>query len=184
MTTLVAFDNDGVFNHFSKSAKDSKRTMVGEWPVSYREDVLDRVRELLARPDVVGGWLTTWLEDKALLAELEHRLGLEGLMQFRAPHFKTPLGWNGYGVDPAFEGRSGEYPTRPDWWKFRAWELVLDEHKPDRAAWFDDDLGSAKGKGVDEFRPRVTPDRFLYRTHSVAGLLHTDLDKLDKWLDD
>lgn len=182
MTTLLAFDNDGVFNLFSKSAKNATRTMVGEWPVSYREDVLARVRAILAREDVVGVWLTTWLADPAALAELEHRLGLEGLMQLRAPYFKVSTGWGGSGVDPDFAGRAGDEPNRPDWWKFRSWELLLESVKPDRAAWLDDDLGRAQGKGTVEFRPQMTDKLLLHRTHEKAGLLHSDVDKLEAWL--
>lgn len=183
MATLIAFDNDGVFNLFSKSAKNATRSMVGPWPVSYREDVLVRVRSILAREDVIGVWLTTWLEDKALLAELEHRLGLEGLMDLRAPHFKVSTGWGGVSEDPAFAGRAGEEPNLASWWKLRSWELLLEEVQPERAAWFDDDLGRAKGPGTAQFHPQVTETRFLYRTHDRAGLVHADLDKFEAWLD-
>lgn len=183
MTTLIAFDNDGVFNCFSKSAKNAVRTMVGPWPITYREDVLERVRGILAREDVAGAWLTTWLEEPALLAELEARLGLEGLLTHRAVHPMVSTGWGGVAVDPRFDGRSNREPHSPAWWKLRSWELLLEELQPERAAWVDDDLGRAHGKGTYEFRPQVTPERFLYRTHSVAGLLHTDLDKLEAWLD-
>jgi hypothetical protein len=183
MTTLLAFDNDGVFNLFSKSAKDATRTKVGPWPIAYREDVLARVRGLLAREDVTGVWLTTWLEDKALLSELEHRLGLDGLVTLRAPHFDSSGGVGEFVANPAFDGHTGDRPDRADWWKFRSWELLLEDLKPERAAWLDDDLGRAQAKAVTHLRPQVTPERFLYKTHSTAGLLHSDVDKLEAWLD-
>ena len=184
MTTLLALDNDGVFNIFSKNAKDVVRTMVGPWPITYREDVLARVREILKRPDVTGAWLTKWLEEPALLAELEERLGLAGLVEVRA-QFPVPT-MTELGVttpDPAFVGRDGLATYMPSWWKFRSWELLLEDVKPERAAWLDDDLGRAHGKGSETYRPQVTEKLFLYRTHAVAGMLHEDVNKLEAWLD-
>lgn len=183
MTVLLAFDNDGVFNCFTKNPKNVTRTKVGEWPITYREDVMARVRGLLSREDVTGAWLTTWLEEPALLAELEGRLGLEGLLPVRALHPNISTGW-GESESPDFAGRSSLEVERPSWWKFRSWELLLEEVKPERAAWVDDDLGRAHGKGTAEFRPQVTHERFLLRTHAVAGLLHEDVDKLEAWLNE
>lgn len=184
--TLVAWDFDGVFNLFSKSAKHVERTTVNDgaddWAVTWRPDVIERARDLMTRPDVLSGWLSTWLKAPAALNEVETLLGLDGVMKFRAPYMTTPGAW-GSVTDTRFAGATGDSPRRMDWWKFRSWELLLDDLKPSRSAWLDDDLGYASGKGAGEYKPRVTDDLFLYRTHDLAGLLHSDLDKLEAWLD-
>lgn len=182
MATLLAFDNDGVFNVFSKGAKNLTKKQLERWVVSYREDVMVRVRSLLSRDDVQGAWLSTWLMDPALLAQLEEFLGLQGLMEHKALYPTYTDDFGDTVTLPEFAGRASDRAYLPTWWKFRAWELLLDDVKPERAAWIDDDLGRAQGKGASLYRPHVTPTRFLYRTHAVAGLLHEDMDKLEAWV--
>lgn len=177
--TLVAFDNDGVFNHFSKSAKNTKRATVGEWTISWREDVLDRVRALLSRDDVTAGWLSTWIGEPKLLDELEKVYELDGVMEFRAPYYLKADG----SVRNDFADRGGDTARKADWWKLRSWDLLLDEHSPHRAGWVDDELNMPHGKDTERFRTTNTNRLFLYRTDPVAGLLHSDVDKLERWLD-
>lgn len=84
---LIALDVDGVVNSFTKNPrKPLERVQIGEWPVQWREPLLARLRALLARPDVEGAWLTTWLEQAGLLDHLERARGLDGLVPHRAEH--------------------------------------------------------------------------------------------------
>ncbi len=182
--TVLALDIDGVLNHFSKSAKNSRRATVGGYPISWREDTLERVRAMLARPDVEGALLSTWLSDPELYEELEKVFELEGLLPHRAayPHMVT-LGWGGVKVlaDSRFEGTELN-PGSSRWWKYKSAELLLEELKPARFAWVDDDLGKNTGK-LDPWHPKpVTYERLLLRTHDVAGMLPADLATLEDWL--
>lgn len=59
---------------------------------------------------------------------------------------------------------------------------MIDELRPDRFGWLDDDLGRARGVPGDGYRPAETNDRLLLRTHEVAGLLEADMDRIEAWV--
>lgn len=183
--TFVILDVDGVVNHFSKSARNCGTGEISGYTIKWRPEMLDRLRELLSLPNVIGAWLTTWLESTEMLDELETLLGLKGFVPLRAnyPHMEE-LGW-GRGVkvlkDSRFEGvalKSGN----PRWWKYRAAEMLLDEYKPERFVWLDDELGRNTGR-LDPWHTKpVTYERLLLKTDPVAGLLPENFVTLDNWL--
>ncbi len=184
MTTIVSLDVDGVLNSFSKNGKNLSSGRVGEWPIKWREEVLERLRAILALPNVEGAWLTTWLSEPDLLNELEELLNLKGLVPHWAeyPHM-TELGWGGVKVplDDRYIGASLS-PGNPRWWKFRSADFLVEELAPTRFAWLDDELGTAKGIPGDVWKPVNRYDKLLMRTHSIAGLLPADLDVLEAWI--
>lgn len=185
MNTLIALDVDGVLNNFSKSGKNLERFKIGEWPITVRTPVIDRLKTILARPDVTPAWLTTWVSEPAMLDELSIRLGLTDLVSLEAewPYVKT--GWGGDFILPTYcqNKKRLESARTPDWWKFIAWEKLISEGNFERAAWIDDEVGLAQGKGADAYKARATETRYLLRTHEIAGLLDEDLDKLEAWLE-
>jgi hypothetical protein len=176
-TTLIALDVDGVVNLFARQAKHVKKADIGVWPVQWHPDVIGRLRAALARPDVIGAWLTTWVSEPGLLDELEARTKLRGLVPFRADFpFRDHAGRV---VGNLFPPQVTLDASSRWWWKFTALDLLRDHLKPRRYAWLDDDLGKAPGV---PFRPGVTPDRFLLRTNPGEGLRPADLDALESWL--
>jgi hypothetical protein len=182
--TFVALDVDGVVNHFSKSARNSGTGQISEYPIKWRPEMLDELRTRLTLPNVVGVWLTTWLQSPELLDELEEMLGLKGFVPLRAdyPHMME-LGWGGAKVlmNSRFEGMSLN-SGNSRWWKYRSAEMVLEEYKPERFVWLDDELGRNTGK-LDPWHPRpVTYERLLLKTDPVAGLLPENFVTLDNWL--
>lgn len=188
MTTLLALDVDGVLNAFSKSPKLDGRGVVHslvddrDYKVSWRVELLERLKGFLSRPDVEGAWLTTWLEQPAMLNELEEMLGLVGLVPV---HAEIPLVVSGWGkvVNPAFDSQVSSSSSSPRWWKYRAWELLRERGGYSRAAWLDDDLGRAKGVPNMAYKPSESFETLLLKTHEQAGMLSADLDKLELWLD-
>lgn len=182
MMILIALDVDGVVNSFTKNPrKPLERVQIGEWPVQWREPLIARLRDLLARPDVEGAWLTTWLEQPDLLDQLERALALDGLVPHRAEHPAPQDSTGQVAISPKFNEDTSTSPHSPRWWKFRAAQMLVEEIRPERFAWLDDDLGRAKGIPRDPWRPATTPQRLLRRTDSIAGLLPADLDALEAW---
>lgn len=180
---VSALDVDGVVNAFTKSPrKPLERVQIGEWPIQWREPLIARLRAVLARPDVEGAWLTTWLEQPDLLDHLERALGLDGLVPHRAEHPAPQDSTGQVAISPKFDEDTSTSPHSPRWWKFRAAQFLVEELRPERFAWFDDDLGRAKGIPGDPWRPATTPKRLLRRTDSIAGLLPADLDALEAWV--
>jgi len=188
MTVLVALDVDGVLNGFSKNpaldgyAEIHDPANSRDLPIKWRKNLLERMRMILSRPDVTGAWLTTWLMAPAMLDELEHVLGLEGLLELRAPYLTVEMGW-GKVPNPLLPANVNSNTHSPNWWKFHAWEALLDLNNFQRGAWLDDDLGRAKGGPGNKYTPGESFDRLLLRTNPQAGMLSGDLDKLESWLD-
>lgn len=190
--TLVIFDVDGVLNHFSKtrnSAKVSARGSIiapdGEkYPIQWRVPVLERLKhELLSRDDVTPAWVTTWLEYPTALDELEGLLGLGDYHFLRGeyPHRKmTSGGLKGSFVNPSFKGTS-MYPGL-NWWKHQSITMLLNDVKPDRLCFLDDDQGKNTSRDMFWHVKNVSYDKLLLKTHAQAGLLPDDVDCLLAWL--
>lgn len=183
-STFLALDVDGVVNHLSKSAKNSSFGQISEYPIRWREPMLDELRTRLTIPGVVGVWLTTWLQSPKMLNELEELLGLKGYVPLRAEYpDMMELGWGGAKVlvNPAFEGASLS-SGNSRWWKYRSAEMLLEKYSPARFAWLDDELGRNTGR-LDPWHPKpMTYERLLLKTDPVAGLLPENFKRLDEWL--
>jgi len=181
---ILALDVDGVVNAFTKNSRKLESGQIAEWPIKWRPPMIERLKAVLALPNVEGAWLTTWLQSPALLDELEELLGLKGYVPHRAEYpFMVELGWGGAKVlaDERFTGSSLNVGN-PRWWKFRSAQFLVEDLKPDRFAWIDDELGSAKGIPNDIWKPVNSYDKLLMRTHSIAALLPEDLDKIEAWV--
>ncbi|SEB56673.1 hypothetical protein SAMN04489806_1126 [Paramicrobacterium humi] len=179
--TLIALDVDGVLNSFTKKPRTPHaKALVGRWNIQWQQAVLDRLKALLALPNVEGAWVTTWLEEPWLLDELEQALGLEGLVPHRADHPAVQTRSGHTIINDVFDEYISFYPETRHWWKLRAMELLIDRLRPARLAWLDDDLGS--DLHGDSWRLGITPERFLLRPHAVSGLLPGDMSQLEHWV--
>ncbi|MDP3949509.1 HAD domain-containing protein [Microbacterium sp.] len=180
--TVIALDIDGVVNGMgSFRVERMARVDVGRWTIRWRPPVVERLKELLDRPDVEGAWLTTWLEQPWLLDDFEHALGLIGLVPHRADHPAVQTQSGHTIIDHRFEDDVAFHPTTTRWWKRHAAEMLVRRLQPARFAWIDDDLGRS-AFGDDPWRRRETYDRFLLRTAALSGLLSGDVDRLERWL--
>ncbi|HWU29994.1 MAG TPA: HAD domain-containing protein [Microbacterium sp.] len=180
--TVIALDVDGVLNSFGRKADPYFMTVhVGRWPIRWRPAVMDRLRLLLLRPDVEGAWLTTWLEEPWLLDELEHVLGLDGIVLHRAgyPAIQTTDGRSH--IDPRFDAWGAFVPESPHWWKLRAAELLIEQLRPARFAWADDELDVSTRTPGSRWRLGRTPAQFLVRPDPMVGLTEADLRRLEGW---
>lgn len=181
--TVITLDIDGVLNSMgSFRSEQMARVDVGRWKIRWRPVVVERLKELLDRPEVDGAWLTTWLEQPWLLDEFEQALGLTGHVPHRADHPAAQTRSGRTIIDQRFEGDVAFHPTSTRWWKRHAAEMLVRRLRPARFAWIDDDLGHSVSID-DPWRPRETPDRFLLRTDSFRGLLSEDVVRLERWLD-
>src|SRR5690606_10963803 len=102
---------------------------------------------------------------------------IENLMHFDSEVPYLVGGW-GKVQNPRFPGKVElDRANHPAWWKYRAFELLLEDGDYDRAAWVDDNLGR-----LPSWRPCDNYSRLLLRTHESAALLPKDLDTLENWL--
>lgn len=181
--TLIALDIDGVLNPLERtSATTGVASMIGEWMVQRHQPVIDRLRRLLALPGVEGAWLTTWLEMPWLLDQFEEELGLTGLVPHRAPHPSARTRTGGTAFDGRFDADVSFSSASQQWWKIRSAELLIDQVKPSRFAWLDDDLNRAGRPPGDIWRPGVSRSRFLFAPNTRTGLTAAQLDDLEEWL--
>lgn len=181
--TLIALDIDGVLNPLERIPGDTGvSSVIGEWMVQRHQPVIDRLQQLLTLPGIEGAWLTTWLEMPWLLDELEHELGLTGLIPHRAPHPTTRTRAGGVAFDERFNADVSFSSTSKQWWKIRSAELLIDQVKPSRFAWLDDDLNRAGRLQGDIWRPGVSRSRFLFAPDTRTGLTAAQLDDLEEWL--
>lgn len=180
--TLIALDIDGVLNGFGNARGEQLAvTEVGRWKIRWRPPVVARLRAILARSDVQGAWLTTWLEQPWLLDEFEAALGLDGLMPHRADHPSVDTRAGATIIDERFDQSIAFDSNSEWWWKRRAAELLLDRVQPARFAWIDDEIGNVR-INADPWGPQQNHQRLLLRTRSFPGLLPRDLDRLESWL--
>ena len=185
-STVVAIDIDGVLNSFSKTSSNLVRVNVGEYRISFRVPVLKRLFCLLVRSDVDVVWLTTWLSEPELLDEFEDALRTvipeSADIEFQRATYpqvvQRPAGGAPSVSDERFPEPTQPEPGSPNWWKYPSARMLLTDGV-DRLAWLDDDFRSVRTlPGID---PR--DDRhLLLRTHSVAGILDEDVDRLSAWI--
>lgn len=180
--TLIALDIDGVLNGFGNARGEQLAvTEVGKWMIRWRPSVVARLRAILARSNVQGAWLTTWLEQPWLLDEFEAALGLDGLMPHRADHPSVSTRTGKTIIDERFDQSIAFDSNSEWWWKRRAAELLVERVQSERFAWIDDEIGNVSIKG-DPWGPQQNHERLLLRTRSFPGLLPRDLDRLESWL--
>lgn len=183
---LIALDIDGVLN--VTVPKLSEETLAGKLPWSelqsdmigghrfwWEPNNIERLRELLSRPDIEGAWLATWVPNPMRFRELEHRLGLssgeEALIKHCAVH---PTNFN-------FPGGNA-HRSSPRWWKYDAASELRERVKPERFAWIDSEL-------ADHYDPdgicyhQESDELLLLRTDPCGGLGLVELDQLESWVD-
>lgn len=155
---------------------------VVRWPIRWQPAVIDRLRMLLLRPGVEGAWLTTWLEERWLLDELEQVLGLDGLMPHRASHPAVQAIDGGSRIDSRFDAWATFVPESQHWWKLRAADVLTDQLRPARFAWADDELTLSTRTPVGRWRPGRTHNQLLLRPDPMVGLSEADLRRLEDWV--
>lgn len=154
---LLLLDVDGVTSPY-KPVPDGEVARLGGLRLPYRPAVIDGVNRLIAS-GVGVIWLTTWESD--LLPDLATALGL--------PELDVPV-------------RVGEWDDGPSTW-WRGWKTrtalaVVDELRPGRWAWADDDLRPGTIRRIRQSHPEgkvVSPDGDI-------GLTEDELAVISDWL--
>lgn len=159
----VLFDVDGVWNIFPSPSEwgwqcaPTISKVIG-FPITYSQDLIDRVHELVARPDVHAHWLTTWME--------------------RAPQDLCPA----LGIDGAEWPVLGEISYslgKGPWWKLTAVQRHA-EATDRRIVWIDDDLAFDE-EACDWVRAN---DRVLgISPRTSVGLTAAHLDIIERFIE-
>ncbi len=124
----IYWDVDGCINAFSDKPPRQNTFWKGEWdsakvdglPILWSKELVDEINKLDERPDVRSIWLTDWMG-----AATEHLAPAIGL---KAADWKV------------LTGDVHAYP----WWKLEAIQASIEEGKPDRVVWIDDNLKYSK----------------------------------------
>lgn len=127
----VYVDVDGVLNSLSKNPP-VKMTGWENWnkvrvttsdgstyPILWATELIEALREISEREDIVFKWLTTWQDDA--VAHLSPVIGL--------------------GADwEVLHGDNVYHSLSEDWWKLKAIREDVDKTQPDKIVWIDDDI--------------------------------------------
>lgn len=159
----IYFDIDGVLNLYGPDPREASPGDEDLWDsyriqsmmVTYSPEMVTRLNEILARPEVTPYWLTTWEAEAGWFGQI---VGLDG-----AQHWQ----WlPAMGVTP-----SGQ------WQKLASIRRHLRQTRPRAAVWFDDDLAV-------QIDARRWADRVgsihAYAPEPRIGLRPSELDRVEK----
>lgn len=185
--TIVALDLDGVV--FFEGKKQRLKAKHLSFPtkehenitVYWKESVAEKLSEVFSRDEVTGMFFTSWLSDDAALTVVEEALGFTGLVPLKAPYpVDVPYTSRLEVLEGDFQGWNLAARTK-NWWKIKSWEMLLEDHKPDRFAFLDDELNRIPGNR--RRFPAVSYEELLIVPNRASGLLPADFNVLDTWLD-
>lgn len=124
----IYLDIDGVINARSRKPPKQNTGWLGDWkqetimgyPILWSIELIERLNALADREDVQIKWLTTWQEQA--ISDFTPGTGINGAE------------W------PYFSATENDLFSYRYWWKLTAIARDVDETKPEKVVWIDDEL--------------------------------------------